>query len=169
MSKLVNRKTRANLGMVLGVSLLLTATSPRADDGQCDEFRRCSSIEDSAARLACYDKLGGYQKTAPMTVSEEVAVLPDELGAESLSRKDDEKEEPTALAARVTKCTKSASNEKYVFYLDGGQIWKQISDKKLFYKECAFNVTISRDFFGYKMQVDGEKSRFRVSRVLIGG
>jgi len=146
--------------LVAGIPLLSFAA-----DGVLDELRRCTAIDDATLRLACYDRLGGYQKTAPMTVSEEVAVPPEELGAESLSRKDDEKEEPTAVAARVTRCTKGASNKKYVFYLEGGQVWKQISDKRLHFKDCDFNVTISKDFFGYKMQQEGEKVRFRVSRV----
>ena len=87
------------------------------------------------------------------------------LGAESLGRKEDKKEEPTAVTARVTKCTKGASNKKYVFYLEGGQVWKQVSDRRLYFRECDFNVTISKDFFGYKMQREGEKPKFRVSRI----
>jgi len=58
-----------------------------------------------------------------------------------------------------------ASKKKYAFYLEGGQVWKQVGDKRLYFKDCDFNVTISKDFFGYKMQREGEKSRFRVSRL----
>ena len=64
----------------------------------------------------------------------------------------------------MTRCEKD-SRKKFFFYLEGGQVWKQVSDKKLYFRDCNFDVTISKDFFGYKMQRVGEKSRFRVSRV----
>ena len=165
MSKLVNRKTRANLGMVLGVSLLLTATSPRADDGQCDEFRRCSSIEDSAARLACYDSQSARQRsglTAPdNTVGSTTDGSADDPGSESINR---EKGDVSAIRATVTSCRKDA-NGKYHFYFENGQVWKQSDQKRLKYKECEFAITITKDFFGLKMQPDGGKSRIRITRV----
>jgi hypothetical protein len=52
MSNSVIQETRPYLGILLGVGLLLMATSPLAEDGKCDEFRRCSLIEDPAARRA---------------------------------------------------------------------------------------------------------------------
>ena len=45
MSRLVTQETSSYLGVLLTVSLLLIATSPLADDGNCDELRRCSLIE----------------------------------------------------------------------------------------------------------------------------
>ena len=151
--------------MIIGMLVAGIPSLSFADDGILEELWRCAAVDDATPRLACYDRLGGHQKSAPVTVSEELAVPPDELGAESLSRNDDKKAEPTAVVARVTKCAKGASNKKYVFYLEGGQVWKQVSDKRLYFKECDFNVTISKDFFGYKMQREGEKPKFRVSRI----
>ena len=68
------------------------------------------------------------------------------------------------VRARVTRCEKDA-RKKYYFVFDNGQVWKQVSDKRLRYRECEFDVTITRDFFGYKMQVDGEKGRIRIDRI----
>lgn len=167
------RSTRVpaiNTSIFVGALSLLTLTASLANDSVTDELRRCASMDDASSRLACYDRLGGRQASnpettvAPATVSEPAALPPEDFGAESLHRADDKKNDDAAVTAKVSRCVKDA-RKKYVFYLEGGQVWKQISDKKLFYKECAFNVTISKDFFGYKMQVDGEKSRFRVSRV----
>lgn len=154
----------------VGAFSLLTSPASIADDSVTDDLRRCASVDDASSRLACYDKLSGRQASSPETitspaaVSKPVAVPPNDLGTESLHRADDKKGDNAAVIATVNRCVKD-SRKKYVFYLDGGQVWKQVSDKKLFYKECAFNVTISKDFFGYKMQVDGEKYRFRVSRI----
>jgi hypothetical protein len=159
------------VGIILvGALSSLTPSASLADDSVTDELRRCASVDDASSRLACYDKLGGRQASTPETIAapaevgESVALPPDELGSESLHQADDKKDEDAPVIAKVNRCVKDA-RKKYVFYLEGGQVWKQVSDKKLFYKECAFNVTISKDFFGYKMQVDGEKYRFRVSRI----
>jgi hypothetical protein len=160
--RLVTHITRV---MIFGMIAVGMPSLLFAEDDILNELRVCAAIDGDSSRLACYDKVGGYQEPAPLIVSERTAVPPDELGSESLGRKKDDKVEPTSFAARVTKCTKDALKKKYVFHLEGGQVWKQISDKRLYFKECDFNVTIRKDFFGYKMQQEGEKVRFRVSRV----
>ena len=136
-----------------------------ADDGILDELRGCAFIDDASARLACYDKLGGREDPVPAVVSVLPAPPPEELGAELLSRKDEEEKAPVSVVARVTECSMDASQKKYIFYLDGGQVWKQVGNKRLYFNDCDFSVTISKDFFGYKMQREGEKTRFRVSRL----
>ena len=144
-----------------------------AADGVLDELRRCASVDDASSRLACYDKLGGRRVSSPETivapatpvaVGESVASPPDDFGAESLRRADGNKDDDVAVIATVNRCVKDA-RKKYVFYLDGGQVWKQVNDKRLSFRDCNFNVTIRKDFFGYKMQLEGEKVKFRVSRV----
>lgn len=150
--------------------LLLLAAPSVADNGVNDEIVRCASVVDTSARLACYDGLSGRQESAPAVIAAPALASPeavspaDELGAESLGPKDDKKDDDAPVVARVVSCVKDVRKD-YSFYLEGGQVWKQISDKKLSYGECDFNVTISKDFFGYKMQVEGEKGRFRVKRM----
>jgi len=39
------------------------------------------------------------------------------------------------------------------------------ADTKIRWKECAFDVTITKDFFGYKMIRVGETRKVRVGRV----
>ncbi len=157
--------------LVAPILLLLPARSV-ADNGVEDEMMRCASVDDASARLACYDGLADRKVSShaivaaptPAPGKPPVASPPDELGSESLGRKDDMKDEEAAVVARVIRCDKDARKD-YRFYLEGGQVWKQISDRKLYYKNCDFNVTISKDFFGYKMQVDGEKGKIRISRI----
>ncbi len=139
-----------------------------------EDLSRCGSIEDDAKRVACYDEISGRQSTAKDVTmeaapsssapaaaeSEEYAPLTADVGAESLDGADKDK----PVRGHVTSCRKDSLND-YFFYFDNGQVWKEKSDARLHYKECDFSVTISRDFFGYKMQIDGEKGRIRISRV----
>ena len=90
--------------------------------------------------------------------------LTQDVGEEQLDRKSRPKSEPTIVQGRVTGCQKDASNRWY-FVFDNGQVWKQRSDDRLSFRECDFWVTITKDFFGYKMQIDGEKKRIRIGRI----
>ncbi len=135
-----------------------------AEDDIHDEIRRCAAITEASERLSCYDKISVRQSKASEPASEQAVAIstppvvpPEDLGA-------NKKVEVPSVNARVNRCSKD-SRKKYIFYLDGGQVWKQISDKKLNFKDCNFNVSIRKDFFGYKMQAEGSKSKFRVSRV----
>jgi hypothetical protein len=88
----------------------------------------------------------------------------DDLGSETLPRSSRDDAEKLEVRATVSRCEKDY-RKKYLFHFDNGQIWKQMNDKRLSFKECNFDVTITKDFFGYKMQIDGEKSRIRIARV----
>jgi len=150
--------------VLLGALFAFSAQLSIADENITDQVMRCAAVDDASLRLACYDKIGGRQDLAPA-----IASMPspptDGIGSEQLPKKaEQEKEAKGPVLARVNRCTKDA-HKKYHFYLDDGQIWKQVSGKRLSFKECDFDVVISKDFFGYKMQVDGEKSRFRVTRI----
>lgn len=100
---------------------------------------------------------------APEPVPATVKTL-DDLDAETMPKSAREEEKDLTVRAKVTRCEKDA-RKKYYFVFDNGQVWKQSSDKRLTYRECAFEVTITKDFFGYKMQPDGEKGRIRIARV----
>lgn len=142
--------------LVVGVPSLLLAE---------DEIRRCAAVNEASVRLSCYDKISGRQSKVPEPASEQAVatstlpvIPPEDLGMKK------KKAEVPAVNARVNRCSKD-SRKKYIFYIEGGQVWKQISDKRLNFKDCNFNVSIRKDFFGYKMQVEGSKSKFRVSRI----
>lgn len=88
----------------------------------------------------------------------------DELDAETSPRESRSKDEKLLVRARVTRCEKDA-RKKYYFVFENGQVWKQVSERRLRYKKCEFDVTITKDFFGYKMQPDGESRRVSIARV----
>jgi len=95
------------------------------------------------------------------TVNESVP-LDDKIGKESL-RGNVEKEK-LIVRGRVISCREDLTS-KYRFYFDNGQIWRQKDNKRITWDKCEFDVTISKDFFGYKMTPEGEKRHIRVARI----
>ena len=150
--------------VLLGALFAITAQLSIADENITDQVMGCAAVDDVSLRLACYDKIGGRQNPTP-AIGGMPAAPTDGMGSEQLPKKaEQEKEAKGPVLARVNRCTKDA-RKKYVFYFDDGQVWKQVNDKKLNYKECDFMVTIKKDFFGYKMQIEGENFKIRISRV----
>ena len=162
-------------GAGLVAILVLASTATSADPIR--ELQRCVSIADDVQRLRCYDAIEvpadepaaqpepapAASAPAPVPVAEAKA---ETIGAEQLPGPLREKEQPAVnVQMRVTRCERDSSRKKYVFYFEGGQVWKQVSDKRLFFRDCDFNVTVTKDMFGYKMQIDGEKSKIRISRL----
>lgn len=162
MLKLMKRQAIA-VGLLVVVLVLPSV----ADDRTIEKIAACAAIDDASERLACYDSLEGIEKSTPAKVAAPVAasvpVPPDELGSETVTRTDADSEDQSVVA-RVVSCSKDSLND-YYFNLDGGQVWKQLGDERFSFKNCDFNVTISKDYFGYKMQIDGKKGRFRVKRI----
>lgn len=138
----------------------------------------CGSIEDDASRLACYDSQAlppkpveapppedsppskPVEAPVPMEATQP-APLDEEIGKEALGREEDEE---LVVHGTVVRCVEDATS-KYLFYFDNGQIWKQKDNTTIRWKECAFDVTITKDFFGYKMIPVGEKRKVRIGRV----
>ena len=136
-----------------------------------DELKSCRAVDEAAVRLGCYDRISGRQSQPPEPAIEgaaeaslPVSAPPENFGAESLRHDDEKKVKEPPVAARVNRCSKDV-RDKYIFYLEGGQVWKQSGDKRLYFKNCDFGVSIRKDFFGYKMQLEDSKTKFRVSRV----
>ncbi len=154
---------------VLLVTVFATAGAAPAEDTS-EALKACATMTDPQARLACYDELGQralqekpaaeppqqeetvqpVTETAPAPVAQP---LPDELGESG----------NTQYVGSITSCKQGHYGDWY-FFFDNGQVWKAVSNRRLRFKECDFNVTISKDAFGYKMQIDGEKKSIRVRR-----
>lgn len=143
---------------LLGIGVLAAAAAAHAQGS--DDMTRCAGIADAEARLACYDAAVG--RNAPAEPGPEP--LTAEVGEEQLDPGLRPEREPESFRGRVTKCQQDASN-KWYFYFDNGQVWKQRSGNRVRFRECDFGVTITRDSFGYKMQVDGESKTIRIGRI----
>jgi len=176
MPRFIARIARARCMLLLGGVLLGAPVLSSAADDLAEALRRCSLIDVSSERLECYDDLSrehapeqGETSAAPKSPPSGFSASSpekslDDLGAETLPGKTGDDEEELEVRARVTGCQKDY-RKRYHFVFDNGQVWKQSNDKRLYLRDCNFDVTITKDFFGYKMQQDGEKSRIRISRV----
>jgi hypothetical protein len=139
-------------------TVALAAAAAHAQES--DDMARCVDIADTAARLACYDAAVGRNTPA----EPEPAPLTEDVGEEQLDPELRPERQPESFRGRVTKCQQDASN-KWYFYFDNGQVWKQRSGNRVRFRECDFGVTITKDTFGYKMQVDGETKTIRIGRI----
>ena len=97
-------------------------------------------------------------ETAPS--QPEAQGLPDDLGIEKKEKK--RAAEKKKYRGHVRSCGQM-SDDRWYFVFDNGQMWKQSSDGNYRFKQCDFDVTITEDFFGYKMKIDGGKT-LRVKR-----
>lgn len=190
-----------NLGAIgivtIGLAIATVPTVVNAADAE--GLEACQSIEDDAARLACFDaslspepepatkatppkpappQESKPESAAPVAAKSEPAAKPpaaapapiptaqtgtlsDDIGRESVNNVD---RDALAARGRLARCDMGRSG-KYVFYFDNGQVWRQKSSARVPWKECDFEVTISKDLFGYTMVRDGEKRKVRIERV----
>ena len=183
-----------NLGLFTGaVALLLAAPGHAQNEGaSTEDIERCRTIADVTERLACYDRIGkpettpepapearenstpdpkpvpvptptdeGSQGTDDSVVATEdtkYGELTDDVGLPKSA--DDYRPIPVT----VSRCTK-ASNHKWYFYLDNGQVWQYLGARTLRYKECNTPGQLIEDRLGFSLQMDGDTAKHRVKRV----
>ena len=150
---------------ILGTIALTASAEVHAQDSS--DMARCAELENADARLACYDEVIGQSSSSrpnPEAAEKEPTPLTEEVGQEQLDSKDKPHQEPEAFAGRVTDCRQNADG-KWYFYFANGQVWKERNSGRQRFKDCDFEATITKDVFGYKMQVDGEGKKIRIGRV----
>ena len=135
-----------------------------------EELKACAKMTDRNARFACFDNLGERvlreasadkkptrekmaQPEAVTATATNAQPLPDDLG----------KSTSIKYSGLITSCKKGYYGDWY-FIFDNGQVWKEVNKRNRRFKECNFNVTITRDVFGYKMQIHGVEKSLRVRR-----
>lgn len=183
--------TRGVIGSLPMVAAGCVLSLAAAAESSIDEdLKQCAALQDQGVRLACYDGIVDRmpdveppavadtvaeqaidEPEAVTATAEEVAIAEEVVVAEeAVADKTGNDErlaslgEPVELQTRVVRCTRD-SRRRYYFYFENGQVWKQKSEKRLKYKECDFNVTITQDFFGYRMVPEGETGKIRIARV----
>lgn len=162
----------ATIEFVLAATVLIASASVRAQD--LGDMARCAELENKDARVACYDEVMGRNSSSmpdsqadelePVGISpsREPIPLTEEFGQEQVEGKPET--DSTIVRGRVTSCQQDA-NDKWYFYFENGQVWKQRSRARLRSRDCDFWVTISRDTLGYKMQIEGDEKQIRVGRI----
>lgn len=108
------------------------------------------------------DERPGAVSPASDEPNDEPKGLNDEIGRETVRGRNDDRAD-LSVRGRVVDCDEGRSG-KYVFYFDNGQVWLQKDNKRLSWKECEFDVTISEDLFGYKMLRDDDDRAVRIER-----
>ena len=88
--------------------------------------------------------------------------ITDDVGREQIEPAGDKN--TVEYRGRVTQCKKNSSGRVF-FFLENGQIWKQTDYARMRYRVCDFEITLTRDAFGYKMKIIDKKASYRVSRV----
>ena len=169
------------IAVLLAVSTGLPAASTESD-GLLGDLQACARIADKLARYACYDALGeralaidvattapapepgksAQVETAPGdTAQAEPPAMPADLGKKKPEKK--EKKQQESYRGHVRSCAADMDGI-WRFTFDDGQVWQQSSRGRHRFEGCNFDVTITRDFFGYKMSIDGDKT-LRVRRL----
>ena len=159
-----------------------------------EELKVCATMTDQDARFACLDNLGervlreesADREPAPEKMAEPEAITAtareESADREPAPEKMAQPEAVTATATDVQPLPDDLGNPKNVqygglitsckkgyygnwfFVFDNGQVWKEVNNRNLRFKECNFNATITKDAFGYKMQIDGREKAIRVKR-----
>jgi len=175
------------LGAIALVGLVSASSVSLAADPEFIAMQKCQALQDRDERLACYDSISSQPESEVATVEAPPSVpqappsvapvieeslakeelgaaaptMDDEIGRERLGPKDGEQ---PMVQGQVVSCRENLSR-KYEFTFANGQVWQQKDNKRVLWKECDFEVTIKKDFFGYVMQRSGEKKEIRIARV----
>ena len=162
------------VAVLLAAIAMMASVAVHAQDSNA--MARCAEVDDADARLACYDKAA--RRSAPPQAASETAAtasieppppkepqpLTEEVGEEQLDGRSRPEREPESFRGKVIDCKQDAS-KKWYFYFDNGQVWKQRANARMTRRDCDFDVTITKDSFGYRMQIVGESKKIRVGRI----
>ena len=174
-------------------SVILFAHNVTAQNSVGTALNKCAAISDDVDRLSCYDALaavlvpadtGSASSAAPVAAADPAAAsaaastvaatgaaasasgavpLSDDVGKERIQPQSEQ--ELTRYASRVEKCEESQSSGQTYFFMDNGQVWKQSKYRRLNFKNCDFDVEITRGSFGYEMHIPSKDRNIRVNRV----
>lgn len=161
------KKTKINYSFfIAGISvifcLFVNSTSVNA---QGSELSQCVSITENEKRLACYDRLAGFE--IPNAADGAVVSVSNDstFGAESLRRttlsKGQQKEE---ILASITKLVRNARDYATIT-LSNGQVWRQSEVSNISLKENNM-VTVRKGALGvYYLSKTTSKRKLRVKRI----
>ncbi len=150
------------------IALMLSANTMALNLGE--ELQKCADIEENQSRLSCFDALAeqvaGLNSEEQTVAAQPAADMDSTIGGSRFVP--EEEREQTIANGRVSFCQQSY-DKKYLFIFENGQVWKQSKDKRYRLKDCGFDVNIGRDFFGFYMEIQGEKAgktgKIRIKRL----
>ena len=172
----MNRSKTAICTILIMVS---TSSGVAQSADPIEELKACARMTDRDARFACLDNLGqrvlreesADEKPTREEVAQSEAVTtatetnaqppPDDLGVSKFG--DNQESKSIKYSGTITSCKQGHYGDWY-FTFDNGQVWKEVVDRDLRFKECNFSVTITKDFFGHKMKIDAFEKPIRIKR-----
>jgi hypothetical protein len=152
-------KNKTVVFLVLGAALLSSPLNSlnAAEPNPIDELKECARTEKTKKRVACYEALG------KRVLGEEVKTDAPEPPTDAANAFDDLDDEYIPILGHVKSC-QEASDRRWFFILDDGEVWKQSGGRTRRFKDCDFDVIIRKDVFGYKMEIAGDDQKVRVKR-----
>jgi len=102
-------------------------------------------------------------QAVPDVAPAEVVPLSDDVGKSSVKRAEAPKSQK--YSTRVTRCVENKQSGQYYFYFDNGQVWKQSKYRRLRWKECEFDVIVTKGIWGYEMYIPEKDRTIRISRL----
>jgi len=170
------KKGESMKSKIILASLVVSASGHAGD--LPDSIDECSALENDGARLECYDGLvdakeaavpdapaAGAAPAAETGPATAPAAAPESPGAETSVKTDQADEEDGAFSTTVTRCSESVDKGRYIFLFSNGEAWKQTKNDRIVFRDCSFDVTITKDFFGHKMLRDGDERPIRIKRL----
>ena len=173
-------------------SLVYTPFLSAATSDVVEDLKACARMVERDVRVECYESLGkqvlGHEATAQGATVAESAAQPassapvataatvsavtevptgkpemdDHIGGYQYEEKPSDHPD-NAIQARVVLCQRDR-DKAWHFKFENGQVWKQVDRTTLNFQGCYFPVTILKDGFGYKMQIEGSERQIRISR-----
>lgn len=164
-----NRESRAWMSILAVMVMSIALTVPAQSQDLARALKGCASIAENDARLTCFDAVAALmvdgQGAEDVVASAAASPVPltDEVGKERIEPIDaDEREK---YSAHVVACQESAQSGQYYFTLDNGQVWKQSNYRRLGFRDCEFDIEISKGSLGYNMYIPSKDRNVRVARV----
>jgi hypothetical protein len=191
----MSQKNRRSNLVLLAVCIVFGGTQAVHAQSSVDRaLNKCATIAEDSARLSCYDALaevlvadsagaaeesivgddaseratdtsGAMESAAATAVAGSAAVvgLTDDVGKERIESPNSE--DLPVISGTVVECRKSAQSGQYYFTFDNGQVWKQSNYRSASFRNCDFEVEITKNAFGYEMFIPSKDRTLRIARV----
>jgi hypothetical protein len=163
-ARIAESDTRIACYEALGRQVIQGETLTQADPKPTPEASATSVVAVGTASSAA----GTTPETAATSVSPTAAApseqpaMTDTMGGSKFEKKASDHPD-NDINTRIVQCQQD-SGKAWYFKFENGQVWKQVDGKIRRFKNCDFAVVVSKDGLGYRMQVEGEGAKIRISR-----
>lgn len=134
------------------------------------DWQRCRQVGDTAARLACYDKLADLaaaQAASPVAATTPAAIAPAKTPTERFGMEQKAAQEGAAdTITSVLPGDFEGWEPKTKFTLANGQVWQVTDGSRVYWPAKSPKVTIRRGVLGtFYLEVEGLNSIAKVKRL----